>query len=79
MYLNQMAVNQEVVVSGAEKSFLSYGTFTKLVLSDKWDYSRTTTKYLIHFIRDFTRAGGLGSTADIRKAIASGAVEVGND
>jgi hypothetical protein len=41
MYLNQMAVNQEVVFSGAEKSFFSYGTFiakwdgTKLVLSDK--------------------------------------------
>jgi hypothetical protein len=41
MYLNQMTVNQEVVFSGAEKSFFSYGTFiakwdgTKLVLSDK--------------------------------------------
>jgi hypothetical protein len=59
--------------------YLNQWDGTKLVLSDKWDYSRTTTKYLIHFIRDFTRAGGLGSTADIRKAIASGAVEVAND
>ena len=61
MRIDNMAVNQTVVMTGEETIFFSYETPVAkidhgfLVLSrNAFEYSRTTTKYLMRFIREYT-------------------------
>ena len=88
--LKQLANNQVVICESTKEKtiheFYSYGTFiaryeitphekSKLMLSEYYDYSRTTSKYLKIFLRDYCgiwyedkrdlnkmiKAGGLGN------------------
>lgn len=66
--ITQMANNQIVEINNNEQKFYSYSSLiatkknNKTVLTNKWDYSRTTTKYLCRFL-------GVKSKKDIEKMI----------
>lgn len=66
--ITQMANNQIVVISDNEQKFYSYCSLiatiknNKTVLTNKQDFSRTTTKYLCGFL-------GVKSKKDIEKMI----------
>ena len=82
MRIDNMAVNQTVVMTGEETIFFSYETPVAkidhgfLVLSSKaFDYSRTTSKYLMRFIREYTSFNPANKKA-VEKLIKDGNVFV---
>lgn len=54
--VENLAKNQVIILNGKEESFQSYDTIIalkkkdKVYLDPKWNYSRTTTKYLNQFL-----------------------------
>jgi len=50
--------------------------FKAVILGNDWDYSRTTLKHLRAFLGD--ALGFVSSTAELRKAIRNGDIEVDN-
>ena len=71
---NNPANNQFVVETNKGKFFQSYDTLicfwdgNNIVLSEDWDYSKTTSKHLYIFIRDFTPYS-VYNRKDVLKAI----------
>ena len=75
--------NQFVIVENGKVAFQSYasrvceirgkgmGYDNVVVLGKDWDYSRTTMKHLVSFLRQ-NKLGVLGSAKDIREAIDRG-------
>lgn len=75
--------NQFVIVENGKVAFQSYasrvceirgkgmGYDNVVVLGRDWDYSRTTMKHLVSFLRQ-NNLGVLGSARDIREAIDRG-------
>lgn len=74
--------NQFVIVDGKDINFQSYNSlvcsirnggmgFEKVIVFGRdWDYSRTTTKHLVSFLRQNNIA--LNNTSDIRRALNKG-------
>lgn len=46
-----------------------------VALMKEWNYSRTTTKYVIQFLQDYCYRFDCKTTADVRKAITEGSIE----
>lgn len=71
-----LANNQVVVHGSTTSTFTSYGTLIvvndfeagKTYLTDAWDYSATTTRYLAEFLG----IQGKGAKAEITKRLADG-------
>jgi hypothetical protein len=74
--IENLANNQVVVHGSTTSTFTSYGTLIavndfeagKTYLTDAWDYSATTTRYLAQFLG----LPGKGAKAEIEKRLADG-------
>lgn len=61
MKLYELAKNQTVVVEERQLTFFSYGVAIcqvktkelEIILSEKWNYSRTTTKWMNRFLNNY--------------------------
>lgn len=81
------AANQFVVVNDNVATMVSYNTPVAQVVkgreprayvSDAWDYSRTTCRYVVQFFRvygNWKDSDRIGKKADIEKLINAGEIE----
>ena len=80
---NNGATNQFVVETDKGKYFQSYDTIIAfvpnnsddIVLSEDWEYSKTTSKHLYIFLRDYTRFYA-NQRKDILRGIKDGKLKV---
>ena len=76
MRIENLANNQVVVHGSTTSTFTSYGTLIavndfeagKTYLTDSWDHSATTTRYLAQFLG----LPGKGAKEEIKKRLADG-------
>ena len=78
--------NQYIIEFNTELYFQSYDTLIakienngEITLSDDWNYSRTTSKYLYKFLRTYSSFYWIKSKKDILKLIKDNEIRVVKD